>query len=418
MNKVIVIGAGASGLVAGIMAASSGAKVVIIEKNNKPGKKLLATGNGRCNITNIDMTLEKYRGEELSLVKSIINKYDVGDIRSFFESISLKTRDVNGYIYPYSLQAQTVVDKLVSKCRSLGVKLALETECIDIVQKKSKGFIVKTPNYEYDADKVIVATGLVAGVNVKGENISSEDVFALAFAKKLGHKINPVVPALVGLKCSNSHHSKASGVRWESKVSTYINNKSVYSDMGELQFADYGISGIVVFQNARFASLGLKKKQSVLVEIDMLPDYTYDEAEKLLRDQIESFGNMSISDLLSGIFNSKLVSYILANAGINGSIRASDFNEVKKLVNVIKKHRMTVTGTRGFEFAQVCAGGIDTTQIQDTLESKLVSDVYFTGEALDVDGMCGGYNLHFAFACGIEAGINAGRSAERVSNCD
>lgn len=414
MNKVIVIGGGASGLAAAIAAAENGAKVTVVEKNNKAGKKLLVTGNGRCNITNTDMSVSKYRGENLSFVKEILERYSTNDIIRFFESIALMTKDINGYVYPSSLQAQTVVDKLVGKCLSLGVKVALGTECTDIEKTDDGRFIVKTPNYNYDADRVIVATGLVAGVNIKGDKVSDNDIFAVKFAKKMGHRINNVVPALTGLKCKNNHQSKVGGVRWESRVSTYIDNVKVYEDRGELQFADYGISGIVVFQNARFASLGLKNRQNTEVEIDMIPDISVEECKKMLKCQFDLFNSMSIYDILTGMFNSKLVSYILANAGINGSIKARDLKDVSLLVKTIKEHRMPVTGTRGFEFAQVCAGGIDTGEIKATMESKNISGLYFVGEALDVDGMCGGYNLHFAFASGLEAGKNAGK----VDNCD
>ncbi len=409
MNKVVVIGAGASGLVAAINAARCGANVTLIEKNNKVGKKLLATGNGRCNLTNIDMSLDKYRGENSSFVEKIINKYDTKEIIKFFDSISLKTKDINGYVYPFSMQASTVVDKLLSMCISLGVNILLETECKDILVNKDESISVILDSDKIVANKVIVATGLVAGIGVKGDNINTNEVFALKCAKKMGHNVYSITPGLTGVKVDNSYLSKVSGVRWESKVSTYIDNKLIYEDRGELQFADYGISGIVVFQNARFVSKNIKNNKKIEMFVDLMPDFCQKELKILLEDMFDKFENMSVFDVLTGIFNNKLVTYILLNLNINGSMKARAFDDINKLVDFIKMHKLIVKGTRGFEFAQVCAGGIDTSEICDDFESKLVKNIYYIGEALDVDGMCGGYNLHFAFASGIEAGYSAGK---------
>ncbi len=423
MNKVLVIGAGASGLVAAIEAAKKGAKVTIIEKNNKEGKKLLATGNGRCNITNLSMDISKYRSENPSFVNDLLRRYTVKDIRDFFEGISLKTRDINGYVYPYSLQAQTVVSKLVNECKRLGINILLNTECISVNKNKNGLFDLKVVRKGernsteiLQANSVILSTGLVAGVGLKGESIDEKNILALEYAKKTGHKISKVVPGLTALKCKNKHQSKVSGVRWESKVATYIEGRKVYEDIGELQFADYGISGIVVFQNARYASYGLAEKKKTEVIIDMMPDLECAELYDMLNSQIKQFQDMSLYDILEGVFNNKLVQYILLNAEINGSIKAKNFKDIDLLVKVIKELKLQVTGTRGFEYAQVCAGGINTNDVKETMESKYIDNLYFTGEVLDVDGMCGGYNLHFAFASGIEAGKNAGSGDRHDKN--
>lgn len=409
MNKIVVVGAGASGLVAAISAAKYGAKVTIIEKNNKVGKKLLATGNGRCNMTNTDMTLGKYRSENLPFVEILVNKYDTECIRMFFEELSLKTRDINGYVYPYSLQASTVVDKLFSMCLSMGIEIKVDTECKDIKVNKDNSLTVVTAQEQISADKVIIATGLVASTNVKGDKVNENDVFALKCAKNMGHNVFKLTPGLTGIKCENAYLGKVSGVRWDAKVATYVDREKVYEDRGELQFADYGISGIVVFQNARFVSKSLADKRKVEIIVDLMPDFCQNELKSTLVEMFSKFQNMSVFDVLTGIFNNKLVTYILSNSGIDGSLKARNFKEIDKLVDGIKNHKLKAVGTRGFEYAQVCAGGIDTREIKDTMESKLVKNVYFVGEALDVEGVCGGYNLHFAFASGIEAGRNAGK---------
>ncbi len=407
MTKVVVIGAGASGLVAAIEAAKQGAKVTILEKNNKIGKKILVTGNGRCNITNLSMNVNNFRSENLSFVENVLKKYTVSYIRDYFKSIGLLTKNIGNYVYPHTLQATSVVEKLTSKAFSLGVKIALETECEDIVLNNGK-FAVKTANYTYEADRVIISSGLIAGDKINKDDADSDMIFAVKSAKRFGHKINHITPGLVGLKCKNKYFNKVSGVRWEAKVATYIDDEKVYEDSGEIQFADYGISGIVVFQNSRYISKALNDGKKAEVILDLMPEYSYDEFLNLLKYQCVNFGSMTITELLNGVFNNKLTSYILINAGINEKVKAKDFVDFNRIADVVKNHRLTVLATRGFEFAQVCAGGISTDYINDTMESKLVAGLYFTGEALDVDGMCGGYNLHFAFSTGIEAGKNAG----------
>lgn len=407
MTKVIVIGAGASGLVAAIEAAKQGAKVTILEKNNKIGKKILVTGNGRCNITNLSMNVSNYRSENLPFVEKVLEKYTVSYIRDYFHNIGLLTKTIGNYVYPNTLQASSVVEKLTNKCISLGIKLALETECENILYNNGK-FAVKTANYTYEADRVIVSSGLIAGDKINGDIANSKTIFATKLAKSFGHKVNNISPGLIGLKCKNKFFNKVSGVRWEAKVASYVEDEKVYEDIGELQFADYGISGIVVFQNSRFISKALNEGKKAEVLLDLMPEYTYEEFSDFLSKQCETFGYMTIAELLNGIFNNKLTSYILLNSGINEKIKAKDFAEFNKITDEVKKHRLTVLATRGFEFAQVCAGGISTDEIMDTMESTLVKGLYFTGEALDVDGMCGGYNLHFAFSTGIEAGRNAG----------
>ncbi len=408
MNEVIVIGAGASGLVAGIKAAQQGAKVTILEKNNKVGKKLLATGNGRCNMTNSNISEGNYRSQNIDFVKNIINKYPTSSIRSFFENISIKTRDINGYIYPYSQQAKSVVDKLYNECNSLGVNIVTEVEAKDISFNDGGDFTIITSKGKYEADKVIISTGLVAGIGIKGEKIDNKQVFALKIADKAGHRVYEIVPGLTGLKCENSFLDKVSGVRWECKISSYSEGELLYEDVGEAQFAEYGVSGIVAFQNASFVSKSLEKDKKTEIVVDFMPEMRQNELKTMLKETLSKFSNMSLYDILSGIFNSKLVTYFFLNTNINGSVKAHSFRDMDKLVKIIKSHRMLVTGTRGYEFAQVCAGGIDTLEIHETMESKKLKKLYFTGEALDVDGMCGGYNLHFAFATGIEAGTNAG----------
>lgn len=414
MKEIVIVGAGASGLAAAVTAAQNGAKVKVIEKNNKPGKKLLATGNGRCNITNLDMCASKYRGHNIWFVEELLKKYDTERILEFFAGLSVMTRNINGYVYPYSLQASTIVDKLVSECNSLGVAIITDTEVLDIQNNNEGGFVVHAVKSQdnnksrltYKADSVIISTGSIAGTKSKNLN----DMFGTELAKKTGHRVYDIVPGLTGLVCNNSYQKYVSGVRWNTKVSLLVDNKACVSEQGELQFADYGISGIVVFQVSRYAALALKENKKVRVKLDFMPEYDRKDLEEFIVKRMENFQRLSIYDLLSGIFNSKLTSFILLNSKIDGSMKSGRLKNIDGLINVIKGLELEVTNTRAFEYSQVCAGGVDVSMIDNTMESKLVKGMYFTGEILDIDGICGGYNLHFAFATGIEAGEQAGKS--------
>lgn len=396
---VLVIGAGASGMMAAITAARENKKVCIIEKLDKAGKKILATGNGKCNYTNEIMHEDCYGGDK-AFVKQVLEVFSVDDCLNFFHSIGVYPKNKNGYFYPNSEQAASVANALLFELERLGVKIVYETITKEIVSSEEE-VCVWTNKGCFIGKKLVIATGLLAAPKL-GSDGSLFDVI-----KALGHRFVPILPALCGFYCKGLKFKSVSGVRAHGTVSAYIDGKKVAEDTGEIQFTDYGLSGIPVFQISRHLSKGLYAKKKVEIKINLLPDF---DTNKLL-DEINyrrSIGaSMPVTALLNGLVNQKLSDMILDKAGIDKNMYASSISvdEMFKIRDYLQEITVNVTNYRDFEFAQVCTGGIPTSDIDhQTLESRLTPNVYFAGEILDVDGICGGYNLHFAWATGYIAG--------------
>lgn len=405
--NLIVIGAGASGLMAAITAAGNGSRVIILEHKDKAGKKILATGNGKCNYTNKKMTDDCYRGNK-DLIQHGLSVFNSNDAVNFFTRLGVISKEKNGYMYPNSGQATTILNSLIDEALRLGVRIVTECEISSINHKKGE-FIIKSNRGSYKAQKIIVAVGLLAS-----PKLGSDGSFLL-FLKGFGHRFNPIVPALCGFNCDGFSFKKVSGVRTDASVTAIVNNKELCSDTGELQLTDYGLSGIPVFQISRFLSMGLYEKADVKVKIDLMPEYSNEKLHNMLTELVEkSNGFKSWIQMLSGLLNSKLSTALLEQTKINPTaIINIDKNDIKKvdlLSTTIKSLIVNVKSYRDYEFAQVCAGGINSEEIDiKTLESKLVPGMFFAGEILDVDGICGGYNLQWAWTSGYIAGLNAGK---------
>lgn len=381
---VAVIGGGASGIMAAIFAARSGKNVCILEKNPRIGKKILATGNGRCNFTNINAKAQDYNSE---FVGFSLECFSPKDVITFFEEIGLLSRtEAEGRVYPLSGQATAVLDVLRLELSRLSVKEIVDFD-VQKIEKNNDGFVIFSKNEKVEAKKVIVATGGMAspksGSSGKGYEL----------LKAFGHHTTKLVPSLVQLKCEKS----VGGVRAYGKVTTL----SGKSDTGEIQFNNYGISGIPVFGLAKY----VKKGESVF--LDLLPDYTEDEVINILKARPKQ----TMETYLIGILNKALGQLLLKECGISPLSRMSDTlkaDEIIKIAKKIKAWRFDVTGTMPWDNAQVTAGGIELSEINpETMESKLCKNLYITGEVLDIDGPCGGYNLQWAWASGKLAGSEA-----------
>jgi predicted Rossmann fold flavoprotein len=407
MNRnIIIIGAGASGMMAAIAAARNHAQVTILEHTENIGKKILATGNGRCNLTNINQSPECYRSENAGFYTNVLEQFDVIQTLKLFGDMGIYTKNKNGYIYPNSEQASAMLEVLKMELAHLKVKIKNNVN-VNKIERKNKNFCIHTDSEDYYSDRVIVATGSKAAPK------TGSDGSGYALAKSLGHTIIKPLPALVQLKCEGNYFKSIAGIRCDARLDLFIDGKKSANDKGELQLTDYGISGIPTFQISRYAVRALDLGRDVSVNIDFMPEFELEVFRKFFKQRIQNASYKSLEELFIGLINKKLVPVLIKKANLSPSIKCSDINEkqIESLVQQIKAFMVKVIGFNSFEQAQVCSGGVDTKELNaDTLESKKVPGIYFVGEVCDVDGICGGYNLQWAWSSGYVAGLNG-------SNC-
>ncbi len=405
MKTIAVIGGGAAGMAAAIAACETNkdVRVIILEQKDITGKKILSTGNGRCNLTNDYMDVSCFRSDCMERVLPVLEQFGAADTIQFFERLGLLVKSRNGYIYPRSDQASAVLEVMQMHLKKLGVECYTGISVKEITKVK-KGFRIHTSNGNHLADKVILATG------GKAASVLGSDGSGYNLAKLFGHKIIPVVPALVQLKVKENPLQKASGVRTDVTVYAFENGKQVANDTGELQITSYGISGIPVFQISRYIAKSLYHKQKAEVEIDFMPTMDEEEFTNLLINRQKAHSDLCAEDFLVGIFNKKLIPRLLESVSISNKIYVRKLKEhqIKEFAHKCKHFRLTITDTNGFDNAQVCAGGVSLKEIDiSTMESNYAEGLYLTGELLDVDGICGGYNLQWAWATGVIAGRHA-----------
>ena len=388
MKDVVIIGGGASGLVASIFAAMNGNKVTILEKNNKCGKKLLITGNGRCNYFNNDMDINHYHTDNTEQLKKIITEENNKKILNFIDSLGIVHKIKNGYYYPYSNQATSVLNALVNKAKSLGVEIINDYNVLHI--KKENHFII---NDNIKAKNLIIAAGGKAYAK------TGSDGSSYILASSLSHKINKPLPSLV--KLTGNVPKKWAGIRSDVIVSLYENDKFIKSEAGEIQLTDYGISGICVFNISHFVSKGLSENKKEEVFINFAPFLKTD-----LITYLSAKKDLTISQILEGFLNYKLVNIILEKCHISKDSYFINLNneEKNKLNNLVTSFPVLITGTKSFDEAQVTTGGVSFKEIDENMQSKIIPNLYIIGEAVDVDGDCGGYNIGFAFISGMIAG--------------
>lgn len=421
LKRVIVIGGGASGLMAAIMAAREGAKVILAEKNRQAGKKLLVTGNGRCNFTNRRQELSCYRSEHPELIPKVLEAFSMEDTVAFFEELGILVKDRSGYLYPNSGQASSIADVLRLEIQRLSrqhlIKEAYNTEVL-AVEKQDGVFKVRTEGWTYEGEAVILACGSEAAPRTG----STGDGYC--FARELGHQIIPPLPALTGVYARENDRGTLAGVRMDAKVTLLIDKEVCIVEEGEVQFASYGLSGIPVFQVSRYVSRALKEDSTCEIDLDLCPSYTVQKLEELLKNKKRSeyAGTRTGTDILLGMFPEKLSQILLARAGISLKKKRWEWTsaDCRRLAEQIKGLRFHIFGCRGYEQAQVCTGGVPLTELKGiSMESAIVPGLYFSGELLDVDGACGGYNLQWAWSSGFLAGVHAAgmRRAESSRAC-
>lgn len=403
-RKIAVAGGGAAGMMAAVTAARLGAQVAIYERNDRVGKKILSTGNGKCNFSNERMTSDCYYGSGALLAERIYKRAGVKEVKKFFEELGMRQKSRNGYLYPASEQASTVLDVLRYELERLEVRIHTGRQVEGLNRQQGKIVIRTADGRKENYDAAILACGGKAAPK------TGSDGAGFLLAQNLGHRIVPVVPALVALRCEESFCKRISGVRCDARLTLWADGQALCTERGELQWTDYGISGIPVFQISRMASYALRERKNTAVEIDFLPvDTEVEEAgeyEAFWKKRWRNQRGQTMEQFVTGIVNKKIGLLLLKLAGIRESEKAQDItpDRREKLEKLYRSLTVTVRGTNSFEQAQVCAGGVDCTQVTDKLESVLVPGIYFAGEILDIDGICGGYNLQWAWSSGMVAG--------------
>ncbi len=410
--KVAVIGGGASGMMAAITAAEQGAAVFLYEGNDRVGKKILATGNGKCNFSNRDCSMENYYSRDKKRVEAVLGRFEAEDSIAFFKRAGMLVKDKNGCLYPASEQASTVLDILRMQLAENKVQVLTDCRVSGISRGKTGRFLVETEKSGQTCDRVIIACGGKAAPK------TGSDGNGYRLAQSMGHALTPVVPALVQLRCAEEYLKAVAGVRLDAKVSLCIDEKTESCERGELQLTDYGISGIVVFQLSRIAAYGLFYKKKVSVYIDCLPDFSEKEYEQFVWQRKKACGEKTVEEFFTGMLNKKLMLLFIKLAGLKGNelIKNADGKKIDRVFGLCKSFPLTIKASNSFDNAQVCAGGIPLSEVSEGLESLLVKGLYFAGEILDADGKCGGYNLQWAWASGYVAGKNAAKDEQRKEN--
>ncbi len=397
-RKVAIIGAGASGMVCAITAASGNNTIKIFDKNSRAGRKILATGNGRCNISNTAITMEHYHGHHPSFVRHALKQFDRDKMDSFFRSLGLELTGVeDGRLFPMSLQASSVVDFLEFACRKKGVTFVFESEVLDITPENG-GYKLSYEGGRERFDAVVIASGSGAMPSL-GSNESG-----YTFAQKVGHRFYDPFPVLVQLISADKQCTRASGVKVDAVLSAVIDHQTEQTIRGDLLFTNYGLSGLAILDLSRTISSALYHGRSASVRIDFLPDMPLPSLKKALTVRAKTFSSMPSSLLLNGLLHKKIVAMLFEKLHIDGS-KALSGKPLQSLAYEIKNFEVKIADTRGPKGAEVMAGGVDCSEIDPkTMESRLHSGLFFTGEVVDIDGDRGGYNLHWAWASGYLAG--------------
>jgi len=390
--NIAIIGAGASGLLASIFLTKKNHTVTIFEKNNKVGKKLLATGNGRCNVTNENISLNNfYSHSDIQQINPILENFNYKKCKNFFNNIGVEfVNNEIGRVYPMSQNSSSIVDSLEYEALNNGVKIELNSKIEDISYDEQY-YIINGKKY----DKLIIATGSTAMPKLGGDKSGYD------FAKQFHHSTIDPFASLVQLVSDNKNLEMISGV----KIDGVVENKQ-----GDILFTKYGLSGSAILDISRDISYKLQYQKSVKVTIDILPTFSKNKLVDMLLQRAKTLASRDIYVWLDGIVNKKLSRYIIIESKIPENIKFAKFlnrKDILKIVHTIKNLEFNITDTKGFETCEVCAGGVILDDINlHTMESKLQKNLYFIGEVLDVDGDCGGYNLHFAWASGYTLAQN------------
>ena len=398
---IIIIGGGAAGMAAALAAAENpNAQIILLERQARVGRKLGATGNGRCNLTNLHALEGGYHGDDPTFARYALENFDPEKTLAWFRELGLFTvAEPSGRVYPYSDQANSVVDVLRFALDKPNISLVTGAEVMK-VKRTATGFRVECENASYSGDKLIIACGGLAGTKLGGS------MAGYKLLRSLGHKATKLRPTLVQIKSSWSGAAALKGVRSNCRAQILHNGAVTAESVGELQWTEYGLSGPVIFEVSRDVCQG---GGEWICRLDLLPDYP--EEELLAELKRRRSGNLAAEDLLTGILHNRLGRVLTQTVGIKAQRSIASLNdwELENVVSAVKGFEVELTEPMGMDSAQVTAGGICTADFDDkTMESRLVPGLYACGEVLDIDGDCGGYNLQWAWSSGRMAGLHAG----------
>lgn len=396
MKRVVIIGAGPAGLTAAINAVSEDTSVTILESNSEVGKKLLLTGNGRCNYFNEDFSVDKFYSNNNEFLNKIINEDNIDKVYKFFNNLGIVTKVKNGYMYPYSNKASTIRNALLDECLLRGVDIRYNYTVEKIEYVRDHYVIDKT----IECDYVVVATG----------GLSIPKTGSTGFAKKVSSDFElgyvPNTPSLVKLT-SDLDLNQVSGVRCDAEVSLFVDNKKMKSEVGEIQFNKDSISGICVLNISRNAIIGINRNRKVNVFVNFLPQIKYEDMVSFLDNKAMNMKNITVSAFLSRIFNDKLVKFILNVSSVKETKIYNNLSQEEK-INIAKnisKMKFNIVSGGDYSTAEVTTGGVSLLELNlNNFECFRQKGLFFIGECVDVDGDCGGYNLGFAWISGILAG--------------
>lgn len=402
MRDIAIIGGGASGLVAAITAARLGAKVTIFERQNRIGKKILVTGNGRCNITNIDMGAERFHtASKKDCYQPVVSK-NVETTLAFFKTLGIERLIEKTKVYPASEQASSVVDVLRMEVERLGIEVLVDTKVTKLKPEGVKWNVLTEANDKYTFERIIVATGGLAAPQL------GCDETGYSLLKALGHHQVPTLPTLVHIVSPTKYCKMMQGMRFKSEVSILVEGTKVRTERGEVLFTEDGLSGPPIFQLSRIAADSFAKKQACEIHMDFMPEATKEDLVATIYERIGNGAHKTIEELFIGWLNKRAVMAIIKQADVGSPVAPCenlDYEMVEALAETMKKLVFEVKGTRGFKFAQATVGGITLDEVNlETMESLKAPGLYITGEVLDVDGDCGGYNLQWAWSTGLVAG--------------
>lgn len=400
-KKVIIIGGGAAGMMAALSARENGANVLILERNDRVGKKLLATGNGRCNYTNENISINNYHGKNPKFAKSGLLEFNVDRTIDFFEKLGITpAMEDNGKVFPLSFQSSSMLDVLRYEIEEKGIELITEAQVLEI--KKVNGFtVILKDNRKFSGDKVIVATGGMALPS------SGSDGNGYNLCKRLGHSTIDTFPGLVQLKLQGDYFKQMNGVKFVGLAGIYVENKLLLEDTGDILFTNYGISGPPILQISRTAIEYMNKGKDVKLRVSIIHTKTEDELFNYLEERFKFMGHKILEFGLIGLINKRLILPIIKTLDLDKNKQVINLSkdEIRKIAKILRSWDFNVTGSQSWGNAQVTAGGINTDEVNNkTMESKLVKGLYIVGELLDIDGDCGGFNLQWAWSSGYIAG--------------